>query len=102
MSPKKADPHWFSFECDNFGCPRGPTGVVLDIRIDGETAPAVKCPLCGEPMHFGSYWPATEDGYGARGDNGLSEARVRRAVRAELDRRFESFPLGLDSAPGNG
>ena len=83
---------WHAYECDEVGCSRGPTGCVLDVRIDSEEALEVVCPFCKKPMGHRASWPATESGHGSRG----SAPDPLDLVEAWLE-TVEPVPPGEDS-----
>lgn len=70
---------WFSYECSHVGCPRGPTGLIVEIRHETEP-PEVRCPLCGQPMELDSWWQATESGHGASDDHDHDQFTIPRTT----------------------
>lgn len=72
--PNSTD-NWHAYEC--YQCYQGDTGLVFDVRvprrIGTEAVMAeVRCPLCSTLCSLKQSWPADGNGYGSRGDNGLT------------------------------
>lgn len=59
---------WCSYECAEACAEHAGSGTILDLRRDDDVPPRVDCPVCGHPMTFRACWPASEAGYGSRGD----------------------------------
>ena len=56
--------YWHSFECSESTCTRGPTGLIIEVRIDGDKKPRnVKCPICKTSPRYRGFSAASEGGF---------------------------------------
>jgi ssDNA-binding Zn-finger/Zn-ribbon topoisomerase 1 len=77
---------WYAYSCAPNGLHYGEE-VLADVRCGRhEREPVVKCPLCGQHMHFRARWEADSSGFGSRGDSDLPTNLARAAAALERER----------------
>lgn len=88
--------YWHSYECSEKKCPRGPTGIIVDVRTDDEKAPSkVTCPLCKKSARYRGSHPANDAGFGGNSNAQVQNGVIEKALRTKAPKEIYTI---LESA----